>query len=395
MIAAERDADSWIASHVAEPAPAGSVLVHAPSFAFQAPGGGENQLVQTSRHLHDLGVPVRPFSPWRDRLDDARLIHLYGMSREGLELARVARSRRVPVVLSPICWFEPRALAALAPSHGRGAIDLAKWAARRALPRLPGWRRELLDLSDAILPNSRAEADQLSRLFGTDGRKVHIVPNGVDPRFAGASPDAFRERYGLGEFVLYVGRIELRKNVLGLIQAARLACLPLVAIGAVVPGHEAYGEACGREGGDRVVWIGRVDHADPLLSSAMAAARVFALPSWFETPGLAALEAAVAGCSIVITPYGCTREYFGDRAEYARPGKVTEIAEALARAWDGTGRGRPGAAPSRKGDRHRPGTAGASPLYTAPLTLSESILERFSWSIVAQKTREAYDRVAA
>ena len=142
-----------------------------------------------------MGVPVRPFSPWVDRLEDARLIHLFGMSREGLELARVARSRRVPVVISPICWFEPRALAALAPSPMPGVLDLAKWAARRAVPRLPGWRRELLQLSDAILPNSRAEARQLVRLFGTNRARIHVVLNGVDPRFAEADPtDAFRER---------------------------------------------------------------------------------------------------------------------------------------------------------------------------------------------------------
>lgn len=374
MIATEHATDPWIAAHAADLAPSGSVLAHAPSFAFQAPGGGENQLAQTSKHLHELGVPIRPFSPWRDRIEDARLIHLYGMSREGLELARVARARRVPVVLSPICWFAPRALVALAPSRSRGVLDVAKWAARRALPRLPGWRRELLQLADAILPNSRAEAGQLSRLFGADGRKIQVVPNGVDPRFAAASPDLFRERFGPREFVLYVGRIEPRKNVLGLIRAARLAGLPLVAIGAVVPGHEAYGAACREVGGDGVTWIERVDHADPLLASAMAAARVFALPSWFETPGLAALEAAVTGCAIVITPYGCTREYFGDRAEYARPGDVRQIASALARAWGGPGRVRPVA----------PGN-----------DLSEQILERYSWSIVARETREAYDRVAA
>ncbi len=69
----------------------------------------------------------------------------------------------------------------------------------------------------------------------------------------------------------------------------------------------------------QVIWLGRLDHHDPLLASAYAAARVFALPSWFETPGLAALEAALAGCAVVITPYGSTREYFGDLVEYARP----------------------------------------------------------------------------
>ena len=44
-----------------------------------------------------------------------------------------------------------------------------------------------------------------------------------------------------------------------------------------------------------VSWLGRLDHHDPLLASAYAAARVFALPSWFETPGLAALEAGPGG----------------------------------------------------------------------------------------------------
>ena len=70
----------------------------------------------------------------------------------------------------------------------------------------------------------------------------------------------------------------------------------------------------------------------------------------------------------MITPYGCTREYFGDRAAYARPGTAGEIAAALAKAWDA-----------------RAPDAG----------LARYVLERFSWSIVARETREAYDRVAA
>ena len=73
-----------------------------------------------------------------------------------------------------------------------------------------------------------------------------------------------------------------------------------------------YARECRRAGEGLVTWLGRLDHTIPLLASAYAAARVFALPSWFETPGLAALEAALAGCAVVITPYGSTREYFGD-----------------------------------------------------------------------------------
>ncbi len=89
-------------------------MLHAPSSAFQAPGGGETQLIQTARQVELLGRSVRPFVPWVDRLEEARLLHLFGMNREGLELARVAKSRRIPVVLSPICWFEPGCFADLA-----------------------------------------------------------------------------------------------------------------------------------------------------------------------------------------------------------------------------------------------------------------------------------------
>jgi len=356
----------WLADRSTGPAPPGSVLVHAPSSAFQAPGGGENQLVQTGRHLEPLGVTVRPFCPWVDRIEEARLLHVFGMSREGLELARVAKARRVPVVLSPICWFEPRAIAALAPDAARRAFDLAKWAARMAAPRGPGWRRSLLNLADAILPNSRAEADQLVRLFGTDRRAIRVVPNGVEPRFADADPGLFRSACSPGEFALYVGRIEPRKNVLGLARALAAARIRLVVIGDPTPSSRDYAQACRAAGGTMTRWLPRMDHDDPLLASAYAAARAFALPSWFETPGLAALEAASAGCPVAITPFGCTREYFGTDAHYTRPDRPGEIARAVREAWD------------------------AGP----PAGLAGRIAGRYSWSAVARLTAEVYDEVA-
>lgn len=356
----------WLASRLRGAMPRGAVLLHAPSHAFQAPGGGENQVVQTGRNLEALGVTVRPFSPWTDRLGEARLIHLFGMSREGLELARSARARGVPVVLSPICWYDPCALAALAPGPLSAARDLAGWAVRRAAPRCPNWRRALLQLANAVLPNSVAEARQLVRLFAADPARVRVVPNGVDPRFALAEPDLFRSEHGPAEFVLYVGRIEPRKNVLGLVRAVRALGRNLVAIGDAPPGREGYQGACRKAGGGAVRWLSAVGHDDPRLASAYAASRVVALPSWFETPGLAALEGALAGRAVVVTPYGCAREYFGDLAEYARPGRPGELASALARAW-------------RDGPDPR---------------LSRRVGARFLWSEVARKTAEVYEQVA-
>lgn len=359
--------EGWLRQRSQGPMPRGAVLLHAPSAVFQAPGGGETQLVQTGRHLEALGLPVRPLNPWLDRIDGARLLHLFGMSREGLALAHVAQSRGVPVVLSPICWFERRAIAALAPSGSRRLASLAAWCARVSLPGWPTWRREILHCAAAVLPNSHSEARQLVRLFGVPARKIHVVPNGVEARFLHAGPGPFLAAHGGGEFVLYAGRIEPRKNVLGLVRAVGGLGLPLIVLGDPVPGHEAYAAACHRAGHGHVRWLGRLEHSDPLLASAYAAARVFALPSWFETPGLAALEAAIAGCAVVVTPFGCTREYFGELAEYARPDRTRQIARSVARAWD----------------------AGA------PAALAARVQERFLWTHAAQITKEVYDQVAA
>lgn len=346
--------------------PAGSILLHAPSFAFQTPGGGENQLVQTGRHLEALGRRVRLFCPWTDRLSRASVLHLFGMSREGLELARRARAVGTPVVLSPICWFEPAALWHLESSLPRKLAALASWGGRRLIPSIPGWRRELLGLCNRILPNSRAEARQLATLFGADPRRITVVPNGVRGRFALASPQPFRERFGSDDFVLFVGRIEPRKNPLELIRATRSLNVPLVIVGEAPPASAAYLGRCREEGGSAVRWLGGLSHEDPLLASAYAAARVFALPSWFETPGLAALEAALAGTGVVITPYGSTREYFGDRVVYARPNRRAEIARAVARCW----------------------SQGANP------DLAGFVASQYLWPDVARRTAEVYDQVA-
>jgi glycosyltransferase involved in cell wall biosynthesis len=365
----ERDISAWLSARATGIARRGSVFFHAPVDVFQAPGGGENQLVQTGRHLEERGVAVRLFNPWVDRLSEARLLHLFGMSREGLSLARAARRIGLPVVVSPICWFEPRALWSLESGVSRKLTSLVRWALRAWTGgRLPDWRRELLTLADAVLPNSQSEARQLERLFRVAPGRIQVVPNGVSAHFAEASPNLFRSRFGSDDFVLYVGRVEPRKNVLGLLRATRSLGLRLAVIGTSPPAFAEYERRCRREGGDdtQTLWIGHLEHDDPLLASAYAAARVFALPSWFETPGLSSLEAASAGTPVVTTPYGCTRDYFGDLVRYARPHDQMELERALEETWQ----------------------EGANP------RLSRLVVSRYLWPVAAQRTAEVYDAVA-
>ena len=175
------------------------------------------------------------------------------------------------------------------------------------------------------MPNSDAEAEQLKRFFGVPPKKIRVVYNAVDPVYAEAKPDLFLQKYGLRDFILCVGRIEPRKNQLGMIRVLSNVNVPFVLIGDPVKTYPDYYQACRKEAGTNVHFLGGMPHDSELLRSAYAACNTFLLASWLETPGLAALEAALAGARIVITQEGATREYFQGLAAYVNPADPSDI----------------------------------------------------------------------
>jgi glycosyltransferase involved in cell wall biosynthesis len=333
--------------------------------SLSAPGGGEVQMQSTLRSLIQAGVQAEFWRPWEQRLADADVLHLFGSEPEHRTTVAEARRQGVPVVLSTIAWFdlascwrEPRSLA-------RRMAACAKFIVRANVPQIPSWRRELYQACDLLLPNSTAEADQLVRYFGVSEKKIHVVRNGADERFAEADPRAFARRAGGYHFVLYPGRIEPRKNQLNFLRAMQGTNVPIVILGDAVPGHEAYYEACRREAGAPVKFLPRREHNDPLLASAYAACGCLALTSWFETPGLVALEAGMSGVPLVLPRGGSAEEYLGDRAEYVSPGDLRDIREKVLRAL------------ARPRDPE----------------LAQHVRQHYSWRAAARATREAYARL--
>ncbi|HEX5445766.1 MAG TPA: glycosyltransferase family 4 protein, partial [Pirellulales bacterium] len=327
--------------------------------------GGEVQMMALTRELASLGIEATLWRPWEQTLADADCLHLFGSEREHLPVVETARRLGVRVVLSPIAWFDlascwrepwpllPRLMAC------------GKFALRAAMPTLPSWRRKLYHAVDRLLPNSQIEAEQLTRYFGVKPRRIRVVPNGANPSFAAADPALFREKVGCGDFVLYAGRIEPRKNQLGFLRAMRGQETPMVVLGDPVPGHEKYYFACKCAAGPNVRFVEALPHADPLLASAYAACGCLVLSSWYETPGLVALEAAMSGVPLVLPAVGSGREYFGDLASYVSPDKPRQIRQAVLRAL----------------------AAGRSP------QLAALVQSHFSWRTAALATRGAYDEI--
>ena len=322
-------------------------------------------MLQLARALPPVAVRARLWRPWEDGLAGADCLHLFGSLPEHLPTVEAAHRQHVPVVLSTIAWFdlgsylrEPRAAV-------RRLAACARFLTRAACPWLPSWRRRLYHAVDLLMPNSNAEAEQLIRYFGAPAGRIHVVPNGADERFAKADPEPFARLVQARDFVLCAGRIEPRKNQLGLLRAMRSTGVPTVVLGDVVPGHESYARQCRRVAGKEVRFVGRLEHDDPLLASAYAACGCLALCGWYETPGLAALEAGMSGVPLVLPEGGCAREYFGDKAVYVKPNDPGGIRRAIL------------AALSRR----------RSP------ALAEHVRLSFSWKAAAGVTREGYEKV--
>ena len=274
--------------------------------AFDCPGGGEIQLLRYEDYLKKRGIRVIRFDPWKPCFDDVDIVHCFSVMGGTWNLPWYVHHRcHLPLVVSPIVWLDhPESY----PIEEIGTI---------------------LGCADRILPNSQSEGELLQRQFNLDSSQIIPIVNGVeDIFFEPADPQIFREHFNLDKpFVLCVGNIERRKNQLNLIRSLKGTGLHLVIAGQE---REAdYAGFCHTEADQTVHFVSVLEHAGLLHRSAYAAAEAFVLPSILETPGLAALEAAAAGCRLVVTSGGCTEEYFGAFAFYCDPHHTENIRDTV------------------------------------------------------------------
>jgi len=340
------------------------ILFNTSPGSFKSPGGGEILLLKTKKGLKKLGFEVKILEKQGYGIDFSEfdLFHNFNIHSDNYGFVMQAKKAGIPIAVSTIYW--PSLKSAVKWNKGikgKGKAVAAELAKRIGISKA----KKIVKAADVLLPSSEAEANVLKRIFSADGKKIHIVQNGVDARFAKATPNLFEKRFGLRNFVLYVGRIEERKNVLSLIKAMEGLNEKLVIVGGPTSKSSAYYKKCIESAGKKVLFLKPMLHNDELLASAYAACRVFALPSWYETPGLAALEAGLAGANIVVTKEGCTKEYFGEHALYINPASQASIKEKVSMAIK----------------KEKTGN------------LSKHVLKNFLWENTAKKTAEAYEIV--
>jgi len=337
--------------------------------ASEIPGGHLVQMRATAESLRKLGVDARTYEAPDPDLTGVDVVHGFGLVPRELRATRRLGSR---IVLSPIYWSrsyrlesDSESISARTRTRLRSAAVLTKAAllgpdalARKAAVYSDAGLVATFESADLLLPNSAAEAHAVQNELSVT-TPMQVVPNAVDEELLGLDEQPEAERCT----VLCLGRLEPHKNQLSVIRALSGTGLPVEIVGPVHPDHQAYEAACRESAGPNIRFFGFVDRDEH--TQALRRARVSVLASWFETTGLASLEAAATGAKVVTTERGFAREYFGESALYCDPGSEASIRSAVLSAWEQPHDGR----------------------------LRKRIAEQFTWRHTAEATLAGYRAV--
>ncbi len=318
-------------------------------------GGPSVRAPRTALKLTQFGYQAQMLDGTMFDQREHDLYHVYNVwhprtCRQAIEHVRLSGA---PVVLSTIYLdlSEKRVFDSTIPklfhrNFGRAMINneyarlrelKARQSARGGRPHEPyeGFHDDVCNLTalaDHIICLSEDERQKLAAI-GADVSRSTIVANPVEPGLYGsATPELFEQTYGVRDYVLCVGRLEARKNQITLLHALRETGLPIVLVGHAT--NPDYDKLLRAVAGPNASFVGRIPANSQMLASAYAGARVFCLPSWSEGAPLVGLEAAAAGCNMVLSDRSSEREYFGERARYCDPCNPEQMLQTITEAYE-------------------------------------------------------------
>jgi glycosyltransferase involved in cell wall biosynthesis len=226
-----------------------------------------------------------------------------------------------------------------------------------------------------VTPSESVRREVCEHLHVTP-EKVVAVPEAARRIFRQMSLEqtvATRKRFGVeDEFLLYVGTIEPRKNLLTLVRAfVEILRTTKHRPQLVIAGKkgwlsdELYAYIKASETSDRILFTGYV--TDDELCALYSSCRAFVYPSLYEGFGLPPLEAIACGAPVIASDIGSIREAVGKAARLIDPKDVDALARSIVRLLEDDG------------ERQHLSSAGLK--HAAG----------FSWEHTARVLREVYD----
>ncbi len=211
-----------------------------------------------------------------------------------------------------------------------------RWFLRMLLPRA-------VSRADRIITLSEFTRSEIGARWPDARHKIRVVPGAPglslgSPSGRAEGEDADRRLRGYGvrrPYLLYVGTMEPRKNVVQLLKAfERVHAMGIRDTQLVLAGHKGWGFGEVRRAWESsparssIRYAGYVPDED--LGLLYRNAEVFVYLSLYEGFGLPPLEAMAAGTCVVASNRACLPESLGDAALPVDPLDVESVARALA-----------------------------------------------------------------
>jgi glycosyltransferase involved in cell wall biosynthesis len=301
----------------------------------QSPYGGVAQvcfhtLIQASRH-----PGVSPMGYYRRGRRENIVVDGVPPHR----LSFTSQFRRTPFdIVHALCHRLPllRAQKVVYTLYDAWSLQPNKYQSPNFQKKIGQRMRKELRKADVIVTISEWTRSQLLKLELADANKCVAVRLGValpgPPPQASGKTDI--DRWLTEPYVLFVGRIEARKNIGHLVEAVmQLSQLSLVIVGEPGFGYEDIVDRhLARFPSDRLCVLNRLAayELDLLYRNAVA----MLLPSWEEGFGLPILEAMVRGCPVITSNCSAASEIGAGGAILVDPADPTESHNALTMLYE-------------------------------------------------------------
>jgi glycosyltransferase involved in cell wall biosynthesis len=224
--------------------------------------------------------------------------------------------------------------------HDLSAILHPDWHPAERVKHFEQSFRRSLPLSGHFLAVSKFTRDEVIRHLGIPASRVSVTYNGIRPELSPLPSETVQpilKSLGLpSQYLLYLGTLEPRKNLLRLLQAycslpsTLREKYPLVLVGRWGWKAAAIGAYMRDEGRHRgVIHAGYIP--DEHLSAVYNGARALVYPSLYEGFGLPPVEMMACGGAVLTSTAGALEEMFGGQAHLIDPNDTDGWRDAMKR----------------------------------------------------------------